>query len=118
MNIPIVEENDDLINLYWTPNLHNNLGRKRYFTNITVLFGFDGRKCSFTWRRITTLWIILILVLFFVFRKVIYPNILPLYTVCRNHNPVISSFMTYHLICNKSNTTGATSGTGTAYHSH
>ena len=34
MNIPIVEENDDL---YWTPSLHNNLGRKRYFTDITLL---------------------------------------------------------------------------------
>ena len=25
------------------------------------------------------------------------------------HNPVISSFMTYHPVCNKSNTTGVTS---------
>jgi len=41
MNIPIVEENDDLLNLYWTPNIHKNLGRKRYFKEITVLFGFD-----------------------------------------------------------------------------
>ena len=55
MNIPVVEENDDLLNLYWTPNLHTNLGRKWYFKEITVLFGFDGRKCSFTWRRIKTL---------------------------------------------------------------
>jgi hypothetical protein len=81
MNIPIIEGNDDLFNLYWTPNLHKNLGRKMYFKDITVLFGFDGRKCSFTWRRIKTLWIILILALFFFFRKVIYPNILPLYTL-------------------------------------
>ena len=81
MNIPIVEGNDDLLNLYWTPNLHTNLGRKWYFKEITVLFGFDGRKCSFIWRRIKTLGIILILVFFFFFRKVIYPNILPLYTL-------------------------------------
>jgi hypothetical protein len=33
----------------------------------------------------------------------------------RNHNPVLSSFMTYHRICNKSNTTGATYVAGTAY---
>jgi hypothetical protein len=30
------------------------------------------------------------------------------------HNPVLSSFRTYDLVCNKSNTTGATSGAGTA----
>ena len=38
-------------------------------------------------------------------------------TVCRNHNAVHfpSPFMTYHRVCNKSNTTGANSGTGTAY---
>jgi len=35
--------------------------------------------------------------------------------VCRSHNPVLSSFMNYHRVCNKSNTTGATSGAGTAY---
>jgi len=35
--------------------------------------------------------------------------------VCRNHNPVFFSFMTCHHVCNKSNTTGATCGTGTAY---
>ena len=81
MNIPIVEENDDWLNLYWTANLHKNLGRKGYFKEITVLFAFDVRKCSFTWRRIKTFWIILILVLFFFFRKVIYPNILHLYTL-------------------------------------
>jgi hypothetical protein len=41
----------------------------------------------------------------------------PLYigSVCRNHNPVLSSFMTYHRVCKKNNTTGATCGAGTAY---
>jgi hypothetical protein len=29
------------------------------------------------------------------------------------HFAVLSSFMTYHLVCNYSNTTGATSGAGT-----
>ncbi len=32
-----------------------------------------------------------------------------------NHNPGLSSFVTYRLVCNKSNTMGATSGAGTAY---
>ena len=31
-------------------------------------------------------------------------------SVCRNDNPVLSSFMTCHMVCNKSNTTGPTSG--------
>ena len=35
-------------------------------------------------------------------------------SVCRN-NPVFSSFMTCHRICNKIITTGARCGTGTAY---
>jgi len=35
--------------------------------------------------------------------------------VCRNHNPVVSSFMTYQWVCNKSNMTGATCGPGTAH---
>jgi len=30
-----------------------------------------------------------------------------------NHNLVLSSFMTHHWICNKSNTTGVTCGAGT-----
>jgi len=34
-------------------------------------------------------------------------------SVCRNHNPVRSSFMTYHRVCNKRITTGATCGAGT-----
>ena len=34
---------------------------------------------------------------------------------CRKHFPVLSSFMTYHRVCNQINTTGATSGEGTAY---
>ena len=32
---------------------------------------------------------------------------------CRNHNPVLSLFMTYHWVCNKCNTTGVTCGAGT-----
>jgi len=36
-------------------------------------------------------------------------------SVCRNHNPVISSFTTYHLVFDKSNTMGASSGAWTAY---
>jgi len=35
--------------------------------------------------------------------------------VFRNHKPILSQFMTYHPICNKSNTAGTASGTGTAY---
>jgi hypothetical protein len=35
--------------------------------------------------------------------------------VCRNHIPILSSFMTYHRVCNKSNTTGAMCDAGTAY---
>ena len=31
------------------------------------------------------------------------------------HYPVLSSFMIYHLVCNKSNTRGGTCGAGTAY---
>ena len=31
-------------------------------------------------------------------------------SVCRNHNPALSSFMTYHRVCNKSDTTGVTCG--------
>ena len=37
-------------------------------------------------------------------------------TICRNDNPVLLSFMTNHRICNTSNTTGVTSGSGTVYH--
>jgi hypothetical protein len=29
-------------------------------------------------------------------------------SVCRNHNPVLSSFMSYHRVCSKSKTTGST----------
>jgi hypothetical protein len=32
-------------------------------------------------------------------------------SVCRNHNPVLSSCMTYHRMCSKSNMTGTTCGT-------
>jgi hypothetical protein len=35
--------------------------------------------------------------------------------VCHNYNPVRSSFMTNHRVCNKSNTMDAISGAGTAY---
>ena len=46
-------------------------------------------------------------------RNICVPNV-PWY-VCRNHNLVLSSFTTYHRVCNKRNTTGATCGAGTAY---
>ena len=36
-------------------------------------------------------------------------------SVSRDHNPVLSSLMTYHWVCYKSNKTGATSGAGTTY---
>jgi hypothetical protein len=36
-------------------------------------------------------------------------------SICRKHLPVLSSFMTYHRICNQIDTTGATSGAGTTY---
>ena len=38
-----------------------------------------------------------------------------IFFVYRNHNPVLISFMTYHRVCSKSNTTGATYGAGTDY---
>ena len=38
-----------------------------------------------------------------------------MYSVCRNHNLVLSSCMTYHRLCNKSHTTDAACGTGTVY---
>ncbi len=34
-------------------------------------------------------------------------------SVCYNHCPVLSSFMTYHRVCNKSNTTGDSCRVGT-----
>jgi hypothetical protein len=36
-------------------------------------------------------------------------------SIWRIHHPEISSFVTYHRFCNKSSTTGATFGAGTAY---
>ena len=36
-------------------------------------------------------------------------------SVCRNHNRVLSSSMTYHRVCDKSNATGVTCGAGTAH---
>jgi hypothetical protein len=36
--------------------------------------------------------------------------------LCSNDNSTLSFRMTYHRICEKSNTTGATSEAGTAYH--
>jgi hypothetical protein len=36
-------------------------------------------------------------------------------SVCPNHNPVLSSFMTYHMVCNKSNTTGVKYVAGIPY---
>ena len=38
-----------------------------------------------------------------------------IYSVCRNHSDILSSFMTYDQVCNKSNRVGATSVAGTAY---
>jgi hypothetical protein len=38
-------------------------------------------------------------------------------SICRKHKSVLSSFMTYHHRVNQINTTGATTGTGTAYSS-
>ena len=35
--------------------------------------------------------------------------------LCRHHNPNLSSFITYHVVCSKSNITGATNETETAY---
>jgi len=37
-------------------------------------------------------------------------------TECLEHFPILSLFMTYQQVCNKSNTMGATVGSGTAYH--
>ena len=37
--------------------------------------------------------------------------------VCRNHNPVLSSFMAYHQVCNKSNITSDTRVAETVYSS-
>ena len=39
----------------------------------------------------------------------------PLCSTCHKHFPVLSSFMTYHRVCNESNTKVATSGTSTSY---
>ena len=36
-------------------------------------------------------------------------------SVCRNHNSVLSSFITYHRVCYKRNTTGAVCGAETNY---
>ena len=36
-------------------------------------------------------------------------------STCSKHLPVLSSFMTYHRICNYNNATGVTSGGGNAY---
>ena len=36
-------------------------------------------------------------------------------STCHKHFPVLSSFMTYHRVCNQINTMGATSGSRTAY---
>ena len=43
------------------------------------------------------------------------PRMTPNVTTCRRHFLVLSSFTTYHRVCNSINTTGATSGAGTAY---
>ena len=36
-------------------------------------------------------------------------------SVCRNRNPILSSFMPYHPVCNNSNTTAATCDAGISY---
>ena len=36
-------------------------------------------------------------------------------STCRKHFPILSSFMTYHRVCNQINTRGVTSGGGTNY---
>ena len=36
-------------------------------------------------------------------------------SICRQHFPILSSFMTHHRICNQINTTSTTSGAGTTY---
>jgi len=53
----------------------------------------------------------------FVNRYTVYVSQVTTYicSVCRNHNTVLTLFMSYHRLCNKSNTTGATSGAGTNY---
>ena len=38
-------------------------------------------------------------------------------SICRKNNPALFSFTTYHRVCNKSNTTDAKCGSGTAYSS-
>jgi hypothetical protein len=38
-------------------------------------------------------------------------------SVCRSNKSILSSFMTYHRVCYKSNTTDATCGAGTSYSS-
>ena len=62
---------------------------KRTSTLVTMIWLIVTEYISHTWARICS--------------------------VCRNHNQVLSSFMTCHWVCIKSRTTGTTSGTGTAY---
>jgi len=38
-----------------------------------------------------------------------------IFSACRKHFPVLSSFTTYYRVCNQINTTGATSGAGNAH---
>ena len=38
-----------------------------------------------------------------------------IYSVCRNHNPVLSSIMTFQRVCNKTNTTCDKCGAGITY---
>jgi hypothetical protein len=42
-------------------------------------------------------------------------QMITIFSVCRNRNPVLSSFMTYHRVHSKSNSTDATYGAGTAH---
>ena len=47
-------------------------------------------------------------------RYVFLLNVVPICFIC-HHNLVLFSFMTYHWVCNRGNTMGATSGAETAY---
>jgi hypothetical protein len=47
----------------------------------------------------------------------LYHTCSSLCSVCRNHNQVLFSCITYHWVCSKSNTTGGTSRAGTAHSS-
>jgi hypothetical protein len=76
------------------------------FLFIPLITICDRRSESFTVATMTW-WIV-----WNIFHK--WPRIVVL---CHYHNTTLSSFMTYHRMFYKSNTTGTTSGTSTDYHS-